>query len=128
MGSLEGFQIMASGRAKPFITLRDASITFSKSAIECLEYTGFVHMYVDEAGRRAAFQACEDDEKAFIFYQKPKPGRSMLVRLSGKKFSGKLMELAGIEKCDGGIRFYGEFVEEEKLLIFDMSKEGVRAE
>lgn len=127
MSMIDGFELVSSGRSKPFITLRDASITFSKMAIESLDYAEFVHMYIDKKSRRVAFQASEDDEDSFIFYREPKPGRSMLVRLTTKGVASRVKELAGIESCENGLRYYGEYVEEEKLLIFDMKKKGVHA-
>lgn len=131
MGFLDCFELIESdneGKSKPFITVRDTSVTFSKQAIECLEYAAFVHMYWDKNGRRFAVKACEEDEVSYEFYRKPKEGRSMLVRISGKKLTSKVLELAGITKTDNGLRYYGEYIEDEKVLSFDMSIPGVHVE
>ena len=123
MSILKAFELVDSGRAKPFITLRESSITFSKGAVQFLNYPEYVHMYIDHKGRRVAFKACEDDDAAFVFYRKPKEGRSMLVRISGKGYANKVIDLAGVEVGKKGLRYYGQFVEDEGILVFDMSQE-----
>lgn len=121
MAYLDSFELV-SDREKPFITLRDRSITFSKSAIEQLNYSPYVHMYIDKKAKKAAFQEAENDEDAVPFYKEPKEGRPVFVRISDKKKTRMLLDLAGVEGSEKGIRFYGEFIEEEKLIGFDLSK------
>lgn len=120
MAYLDSF-VLVSDKESPFITLRERSITFSKSAIEELNYSPYVHMYIDAKGRRVAFQETESDESAIPFYREPKEGRSVLVRISDKKKTKMLLELAGVEGSEKGIRFYGECVPEEKLIGFDLT-------
>ena len=125
MNALEGFEVFQSGRLKPFITLRDGYITFSKTAIECLDYAEYVRMYVDKGNRKVAFQVSSNEEGTFVFFRKPKEGRSMLVRISEKKAVRELMSLAHIDTCRNGLRYYGEFIEEQRTIIFDMAAEGI---
>ena len=105
---------------RPFITLRDRSITFSKLAIEALSYAEYIDMYIDRKGKRAAFKACKWYADALPFYRPPKEGRPMLVRISDKKKAEMLQTLAGIGDCGKGIRFYGYYNEAEALLIIDL--------
>ena len=109
-----------SDKEKPFITLRDTTITFSKQAIELLEYSPYVHMYTDKKRHIAAFVPCEQDSKAIGFFKKPKAGKQVLVRVSGKERIKTLMEVAGITECGKGVRFYGYFIDEEKTLVINM--------
>lgn len=120
MAYLDSF-ILVSEQERPFITLRERSITFSKSAIEQLNYSPYVHMYIDPKGRRVAFQEAEQDESAIPFYKEPKEGRSVLVRISDKKKTKLLLDIAKVDGSDKGIRFYGECVPEEKLIGFDLA-------
>ena len=78
MAYLDSF-ILVSDKDKPFITLRERSITFSKSAIEKLHYTPYVHMYINQKARKAAFQECEKDDDAIPFFKEPKEGRPVFV-------------------------------------------------
>lgn len=108
----------------PFITLRNLYITFSKLAIEQLEYAPYVHMFIDAENHKVYFQACEKDKAAIPFYKKPEAGKQLLVRITGKKNAQRLMDLAGIDDCDKGIRFYGEYLPEDQAICFDMSETG----
>ena len=121
MAYLDSF-ILVSDRDKPFITLRDRSITFSKSAIEKLNYSPYIHMYIDRKAKKVAFQECERDEDAIPFYKAPKEGRPVFVRISDKKKTKMMLDLAGVEGSEKGIRFYGEVIEEEKVIGFDLSE------
>ena len=121
MAYLDSFELV-SDRDRPFITLRDRSITFSKSAIELLNYSPYVHMYIDRKARKVAFQETENDGDAIPFFKEPKEGRPVFVRISDKKKTKMMLDLAGVEGSEKGIRFYGEFIENEKLIGFDLSK------
>lgn len=121
MAYLDSFELV-SDRDRPFITLRDRSITFSKSAIELLNYSPYVHMYIDRKARKVAFQEAENDGDAIPFFKEPKEGRPVFVRISDKKKTKMMLDLAGVEGSEKGIRFYGEFIENEKLIGFDLSK------
>ena len=126
---LDSFTLVESGRDRPFITLRDNTITFSKQSIALLEYSGYVFVYLDPDSRKFALKACDEGdenvENAFVFYRKPKPGRSILVRFTGKHIVNKIKKLGGIEKLDSGLRYYGEFFEDEGVLVFDMTQKPV---
>ena len=121
MSVLDGFELFQPDNSRPFITLRSHSITFSKRAVECLEYTEYVHMYIDETHKKVAFQVAQLDSRSMVFYQKPQPGKNMLVRISNKDIAFKLAALAGIQVDKRGIRCFGEYIEEEKLIMFDLT-------
>ena len=123
MPIIDAFELVTNGRDRPFITLRNRSITFSKTAIEALNNSAYVHMYLDKKGRRVAFTPCDNDEAAVPFYQAPKEGRSVLVRISDKEKAVMVMELARIQDCGNGLRFYGQWIPEESILLFDLEKE-----
>ena len=106
---------------RPFLMLRDTTITFSKLAVEMLEFSPYVHMYTDNKRRIAAFVPCANDASAISFYKKPKEGKQLLVRVSGKERIKALMDAAGIDDCGKGLRFYGYFIEDEKTLVIEMT-------
>lgn len=125
MAYLDSF-VLVSDRDRPFITLRERSITFSKSAIEKLHFSPYVHMYIDQKGRKVAFQESENDEDAIAFYKEPKEGRPVLVRISDKKKTKMMLDVAGVEGSEKGIRFYGELIEDEKAIGFDLAKPAIQ--
>ena len=121
MAYLDSF-VLVSDRDRPFITLRERSITFSKSAIEKLHFSPYVHMFIDRNGQKVAFQEAENDEDAIAFYKEPKEGRPVLVRISDKQKTKMMLDIAGVEGSEKGIRFYGDYIEDEKVIGFDLSK------
>ena len=121
MAYLDTFELI-SDKNKPYITVRERSITFSKSAIDLLKYTAYVHMYIDRKGKKAAFKATDCDENAIAFYKKPKEGYPVFVRISDISKTKLLLDLAGEKGSEKGIRFYGEYIADENLIGFDLSK------
>ena len=108
-------------KEKPFLTLRESTITFSKLAVEMLEFSPYVHMYTDQKRRIAAFVPCEKDSSAIPFFKGRAEGKQLLVRVSGRERIKALMDIAGIENCGKGVRFYGYFIEDEKTLVIEMT-------
>lgn len=120
MGYLDSYT-KVSDSAGPYITLRDRSITFSKTAIDALHCTEYVCMYINEKDCRVAFQESDDDTDGIPFYREPKEGRPVFVRISDKKKAQLIMTVAGISECGKGVRFYGKVIPEEKLIDFDLA-------
>lgn len=120
MAFLDTFELVEN-MARPYITLRDRSITFSKTAIEMLEYTPFIHMYIDRPGKRVAFKVTEYDEDAIPFYKEPKKGRPVFVRISDKNKTKMILDLMDEQGSEKGIRIYGTYYAEEKIIGFDLS-------
>lgn len=116
----KGLTLVNDSLGKPFITLRDRSITFSKQAIEELKYAEYVHMFINKEDKIVVFQKCEQDDAAIPFYKEPKEGQQLLVRLTGKKNPARIMDIAGIKSCNNGIRIYGEYLEEDIAIVFDL--------
>ena len=110
-------------KERPFLTLRDSSITFSMLAVELLDFSPYINMYLDRKKHIIAFVPCdsEKNEYAIPFYKEPKEGKQRLVRLSGKDRVKTLMEVADITNCGKGMRFYGYYIEDEKTLVIDMA-------
>ena len=120
----KGLNIVPGDKEKPFLTLCNTYITFSKSAVEALGKSPFVHMYQDVEKKIVAFQACEEDMDARVFYKPPKEGKQSITRIIGKKNSQILMDLAGIDDCGSGIRIYGEPLLEDSAILFPLANLG----
>ena len=65
----EGLKLVNDPVERPFITLRNLYITFSKQAVKMLEFSPYVHMFVDDRKKIAAFQVSENDAAAIPFYR-----------------------------------------------------------
>ena len=122
MDGFDNFTMYIEKQNEPFITLRPTTITFSIVAIELLNYSEFVHMFVDEKNKKVAFKACPKEKGAIQFYAKRDESKQILVRLAGKEKINLLMRLASIEDCGKGIRYYGYYDQNNEALIFDMDQ------
>ena len=109
-------------RYQPFITLRNYFITFSKLAIEAVNYAPYVHMYTNKDKKIMVIQECEKDNNSIPFYEEPKNGKQILVRITNAQTSRLLMNIAGVSDCGKGIRYYGEILPEDNAIVFDLSK------
>lgn len=123
MGYLDSFELV-SDKSRPFITVRERSITFSKTAIELLHFSAYVHMYIDKKNKIVAFQETENDDDAIAFYRDPKEGRSVFIRISDTKKAQLILNLAETNPTENGLRIYGKHIEEEKLIAFKLSDIG----
>ena len=65
----------------------------------------------------AAFQVSENDAAAIPFYQQDKAA----TRIMAKKYTSILMGLAKVNDCGKGIRFYGDYLAEDKAIVFDFA-------
>jgi len=122
---LDGFEVFSSGRARPFITLRKIAVSFSRLMVEQLDFSPYIRVLIDEKGKRAAFQVTDaEDELGYRFFVKPKEGRSIQVKISETALASALFNLTDLKpEGNEGFRFYGEFLEEEKAVLFDMTQE-----
>lgn len=121
MGFLDSFELVRD-QNELFITVRERTITFSKVAIEALKFTPNIHMYINRERKILAFQQAEKDENSIPFYHKPKEGCPVLVRISDKKKAKLILNLSEQETSEKGIRFFGQLIEEENLIYFDLTK------
>ena len=110
---------------RPFITLRERFITFSKTAIEQLEYSPLINILILKEDKKVAFQVCDDpnDADALTFYKERSEGKQLLVRVSSKRACTIIAEIAGLKQIGSeGVRFYGEYLKEDRAILIDLSK------
>lgn len=99
---------------RPFITLRDKNISFSKQALDEMGNPEHILTYVQETDKLAAFKAGKTGSNLT-------PVDGKLIRLCDVRISKRLMKLAGVTDCGKGIRFYGEV--KDGILLIDMQQQ-----
>lgn len=107
---LDNFTLITE-TARPFITLRERSITFSKQALDEMGNPEHVLTYVQDESKLAAFKAGETGNELT-------PVNGKLIRICDARICKLLMKLAGITDCGKGIRLYGEV--KDGILVVDM--------
>ena len=120
MAFLDEFKISHPKSDDPYITVASYGVTFPTSAMTCMGKPAFIHIYFDDTGKRVAFQPCQKDEDARPFYS---PSiKANVIRWSNRRLRDHLCRLAEIKPTKNGIRFDGEYLEDENLLLIDLSK------
>lgn len=127
MGLLDRFELVKveprkKSGIKIFIVLQEGKIEFSSKLVSELGFPPYVKIYIDEKGKRVAFQACEKMGRgSFPFVKKSKNGKTLRTVIARKAPTAKLRSMAGLKPGDGNFRFYGE--KEEEFILIDLAKE-----
>lgn len=120
MSILDDFKIEHRSVAEPYITVADYGITFPTATINCLNKSPYIHVYFDDVKKRVAFQACEKDADAFPFFNPSV--KNTFVRWSNYRIRDHICRLLEIEPTKKGIRLNGEYLEDENVLLFNLSE------
>ena len=116
----EGFSKIRLSTAQPFLTLTERLLAFSKSSIELLEYTPYVHISINKEKKEFLVEACAPDRFSIPFVKDNTSGKQILVRWGGRDLLDPIREMIGVQKVTEPIRIWGEFHPEHKAIIFDM--------
>lgn len=117
---LEGFKIVNLATGLPTLSITKNGIALNKSAIIKLEYAERIYLMIDESGKRIAIQECTDGgESSIPFYKKQK---SMMVRWNNSDLENRIEKMMNWELKNTGHKVTGEFIDDEKALVFDLSK------
>ena len=111
----EGFQLIRLSSDQPFITLSDKLLTFSKSSIEMLDYSPYVHISINKGKKELLVEACEQDRFSVTFVKEVPKGRQIMVRWANRDLLDPIRELVGVPKNAEPVRIWGEFCPESPL-------------
>ena len=117
----EGFQLIRLSSDQPFITLSDKLLTFSKSSIEMLDYSPYVHISVNKGKKELLVEACKQDRFSVSFVKEVPKGRQIMVRWANRDLLDPIRELVGVQKNTEPVRIWGEFFPEHKAIKFDLT-------
>ena len=117
----EGFQLIRLSSDQPFITLSDKLLTFSKSSIEMLDYSPYVHISINKEKKELLVEACEQDRFSVTFVKEVPKGRQIMVRWANRDLLDPIRELVGVPKNAEPVRIWGEFFPEHRAIKFDLT-------
>jgi len=117
----EGFQMLRSSSDSPFLTLSDKLLSFSKSAIEMLDYAPYVHFSINKEKKEVLVEPCEQDRFAIAFVKEVPKGRQIMVRWANRDLLDPIRELIPESRGPEPIRIWGEFYPEHKAIKFDLT-------
>ena len=105
----------------PFLTLSDKLLSFSKSAIEMLDYAPYVHFSINKGKKEVLVEPCEQDRFAIAFVKEVPKGRQIMVRWANRDLLDPIRELIPESRGPEPIRIWGEFYPEHKAIKFDLT-------
>ena len=121
MSVLDGFKLYRDDKNSIFVSVTAYGMTFSKAAVEYLDYVPYVHVYFDEEHKRFAVSPSKKDNDARVFVKDKNASRAGFVRWNDKKLINCLLKIGELELGENGIRVNGEYHNSEKVIIFDLN-------
>ena len=92
-----------------FVSLNRYGIKFSTSSVKLLGYPLYAEVYLDRENKRFAVRHPEAKNASF-------------VRWSERRLLNDLIDLGGLTLGDKGVRVPGEYIESEKMIVYDLTK------
>ena len=121
MGRLDNFEIYTrNSNRKIFISITAYGLTFSKGAVEALDYPQYVHVLFDKNTTSMAIKSCEKDRQARVFVKNRNANRASFVRWNDKKLINFITQLGNLELASKGVRIQGDYFDDENVLIFNL--------
>lgn len=123
MSVLEGFKIKRLITGSPYVSVTKNGVTFTRSALDKLNYAEKVNILMDEPTRRMAIRVSELNDEDSVPFVKNGDKKTLNVRWNNGEFTKELMDwVENPEMKNDGFKVYGEFIAEENALLFDFTK------
>ena len=122
MSLLDGFSAFDFSEGVPYASFTQNGITFNKSVTLKLGEPEYARFLINPSTKQVAIQACEEGEgNATVFYR-PKASGALSVRWNARDLLNTLERIMGWNLKDCGYRVDGILLQEEKAIVFDLSK------
>lgn len=106
-----------------FVSFTRYGMTFSTSSVKLLGYPLYAEVYLDRENKRFAITPGEKgDPDAKAFVRDPEAKNASFVRWNERRLLHDLIDLGELILGQKGVRVPGEYVESEKMIIYDLTK------
>ena len=127
MSILDSFKPFDFSEGMPYVSITKNGLTFNKGVMKKLGYPQFVILLMDKETQRIAIQKCSSKtDKAIAFYKGDKEeedaNRILSVRWNSRDLMTTVKAMMDWDLSIDSFRAYGEMLEEEDAMIFDLSK------
>lgn len=122
MSLLEGFSAFDFSEGVPYASFTQNGITFNKSVTLKLGEPEYARFLINPNTKQVAVQACEENESNATVFYRPKASGALSVRWNARDLLNTLERIMGWNLKDGGYRVDGVLLQEEKAIVFDLSK------
>lgn len=122
MSMLEGFSAFDFSEGVPYASFTQNGITFNKSVTLKLGEPAYARFLINADTKQVAVQACEADEKNATVFYRPKASGALSVRWNARDLLNTLERIMGWNFKEVSYRADGILLENERAIVFDLSK------
>ena len=122
MSVLDGFSAFDFSEGVPYASFTQNGITFNKSVTLKLGEPEFARFLINADAKLVAVQACEANEKNATVFYRPKASGALSVRWNARDLLNTIERIMGWNLKDISYRADGMLLQDEKAIIFDLSK------
>lgn len=126
MSILDSFKTFDFSEGMPYVSITKNGLTFNKGVMKKLGYPQYVVLLMDKETQRIAIQKCSSDtDKAIAFYKGDNDedaNKILSVRWNSKDLMSTVKAMMDWDLTIDSYKAYGEMLEEEDAMIFDLSK------
>lgn len=120
MTETDGFKVFDFSISRPYVTITEYGITFSKGVAQRLGFPQYVQLLVNDSDRRIMLRPCSAGEHgAHQFYKAGKTVQN--VRWNAGRLIATVSGLMGADVKKAGFRVEGE-AQRQNCVVFDLSK------
>ena len=126
MSILDSFKAFDFSEGVPYVSITKNGLTFNKGVMKKLGYPQFVVLLMDKDTQRIAIQKCSSaTDKSIAFYKGDKEddaNKILSVRWNSRDLMSTVKAMMNWDLSVDSYRAYGEMLEEENAMIFDLSQ------
>lgn len=122
MSVLEGFSAFDFSEGVPYASFTQNGITFNKSVTLKLGEPEYARFLINADTKQVAVQACEAGEKNATVFYRPKASGALSVRWNARDLLNTLERIMGWNFKEVSYRADGILLENERAIVFDLSK------
>lgn len=122
MGRFENFEIIRTASNKPSASFTRSGIAFNKLAVETIGTIPYVQPLIDKQTKQFVILECEEHTDGSKEFFTGKHEVSYGVRWNSRDMKILFEDVMGWNLSSGGFQVDGEYIPEERALLFDLTK------
>ena len=122
MSMLDGFSAFDFSEGVPYASFTQNGVTFNKSVTLKLGVPEYARFLINTDTKQVAVQACEADEKNATVFYRPKASGALSVRWNTRDLLITIERLMGWNFREISYRVDGLLLQDERAIVFDLSK------
>lgn len=122
MGRFDNFEIIRTSSNKPSASITKSGIAFNKLAVETLGAIPYVQPLIDKQSKQFVIIECEERTDGSKEFFTGKQEISYGVRWNSRDMKSLFETVMGWDLSSEGFQVDGEYIPEERALLFDLTK------